>query len=179
MKGDPAAIRHLNKILTGKLTAVNQYFLHARMLKDWGLERLADHSYQESISKMKHADRLIERILFLGGLPNVQRLNQVLVGESVEEILRADQKLEEKALGDLREGIAHAESVRDYVSRDLLLKILDDTEEHIDFLETQLQLFDTIGAQNYGQLNAKPADKAKTIVCTRLAGMPKASAASA
>ena len=154
---DPRVVEHLNTQLTNELTAVNQYFLHARTLRHWGVTLLAKKEYEESIEEMHHADWLIERILFLGGLPNVQRLNQVLVGESVEEILRADLKLEEKALTDLREGIAYCEQVRDYVSRDLLLRILANEEEHEDFLDRQFDLIKQIGIERYIQLNSAAA----------------------
>ncbi|NVN12501.1 MULTISPECIES: bacterioferritin [Nguyenibacter] len=154
---DPQVIDHLNTQLTNELTAINQYFLHARTLRHWGVTRLGKHEYDESIEEMRHADWLIERILFLGGLPNVQRLNTILVGQSVEEILQCDLKLEEKALQDLRDGIAYCESVRDYVSRDLLLKILDNEEEHVDFLDRQFDLIRQIGIERYIQLNAASA----------------------
>lgn len=154
---DPKVVEHLNTQLTNELTAVNQYFLHARTLRHWGVTLLAKHEYKESIEEMHHADWLIERVLFLGGLPNVQRLNQVLVGESVEEVLRADLKLEEKALTDLREGIAYCEQVRDYVSRDLLLRILANEEEHEDFLDRQFDLIKQIGIERYIQLNSAAA----------------------
>lgn len=157
MKSDPKVIEHLNTQLTNELTVINQYFLHARTLRHWGVTRLGDHEYEESIGEMRHADWLIERILFLGGLPNVQRLNQVMVGQSVEEILRADLKQEEKAMADLREGIAYCESVRDYVSRDLLRRILDSEEEHVDFLERQFDLIRLIGIERYIQLNSGAA----------------------
>ena len=161
MKSDPKVIEHLNIQLTNELTAINQYFLHSRTLNHWGVTLLGKHEYDESIEEMRHADWLIERILFLDGLPNMQRYNQVLVGQSVEEILRADQKLEEKALVDLREAIAYCESVRDYVSRDLFRHILDNEEEHIDFLETQFDLIRQIGIERYIQLNAAPAPEQK------------------
>ena len=157
MQSDPKVIEHLNTQLTNELTAINQYFLHARTLRHWGVTKLGKHEYDESIEEMHHADWLIERILFLGGLPNVQRLNQVLVGQTVEEILRADLKLEEKAMQDLREGIAYSESVRDYVSRDLLRRILDNEEEHVDFLERQFDLIKLIGIERYIQLNSASA----------------------
>ena len=153
----PKVVEHLNTQLTNELTAINQYFLHARTLRHWGVTLLAKKEYEESIEEMVHADWLIERILFLGGLPNVQRLNQVLVGQSVREILEADLKLEEKALVDLREGIAYCEEVRDYVSRDLLLKILANEEEHEDFLDRQFDLIKQIGIEHYIQLNSAPA----------------------
>lgn len=157
MLRDAKVVEYLNMQLTNELTAINQYFLHARTLRHWGVTRLARKEYAESIEEMKHADWLIERILFLGGLPNVQRLNQVLVGQSVQEILEADLKLEEKALVDLRDGIAHCEAVRDYVSRDLMLKILANEEEHEDFLDRQFDLIRQIGIERYILLNSDPA----------------------
>jgi len=157
MLRDPKVIEHLNTQLTNELTAINQYFLHARTLQHWGVTKLGQHEYAESIDEMKHADELIKRILFLDGLPNVQRLNSIQVGEDVEQILRADLALEEKALDDLRAGIAYCETVRDYVSRDLLLKILDSEEEHVDFLDRQFDLIRQIGIQRYVLLNAAPA----------------------
>ncbi|MEJ1978085.1 MAG: bacterioferritin [Acetobacteraceae bacterium] len=157
MLRDAKVIEHLNTQLTNELTAINQYFLHARTLQHWGVTKLGQHEYAESIEEMKHADELIVRILFLDGLPNVQRLNQVKVGETVEEILAADYAIEEKAIGDLREGIAYCESVRDYVSRDLLARILANEEEHIDFLERQTDLIRMVGIERYILLNAAPA----------------------
>ncbi len=157
MLRDPKVIEHLNTQLTNELTAINQYFLHARILAHWGVTKLGKHEYSESIDEMKHADRLIERILFLDGLPNVQRLNQVAVGETVEEILQADLRLEEKALGDLREGVAYCEGVRDFVSRELLLHILKSEEEHVDFLDRQFDLIRQIGIERYILLNSAPA----------------------
>jgi bacterioferritin len=157
MKADPKVIEYLNTQLTNELTAINQYFLHARILRHWGVTKLGAHEYKESIEEMRHADWLIERILFLGGLPNLQRLNQVLVGQTVEEILRADMAIEEKATGDLRDGIAYAESVRDFVSRDLLLKILENEEEHVDFLDRQFDLIKLIGIERYILLNSAAA----------------------
>lgn len=157
MLRDPKVVEYLNTVLTNELTAVNQYFLHARTLRHWGVTLLGKKEYAESIEEMRHADWLIERILFLGGLPNVQRLNQVLIGQTVQEILEADLKLEEKATADLRDGIAHAESVRDYVSRDLMRRILDNEEEHIDFLDRQFDLIRLIGIERYIQLNSAPA----------------------
>ncbi|WP_158930929.1 bacterioferritin [Acidisphaera sp. S103] len=157
MLRDPKVVEHLNTQLTNELTAINQYFLHARILKHWGVTKLGKQEYDESIEEMKHADKLIERILFLDGLPNVQRLNQIAVGETVEEILNADLSLETKALDDLREGIAYCESVRDYVSRDLLVYILDSEEDHVDFLERQFDLIKQIGIERYILLNAAPA----------------------
>ena len=157
MLRDPKVIEHLNTQLTNELTAINQYFLHARTLRHWGVTKLGKHEYEESIEEMRHADELIERILFLDGLPNVQRLNQIRVGETVEEILKSDLALEEKALADLREGIAYCESVRDYVSRDLLRRILSNEEEHVDFIERQFDLIKKIGIERYTQLNAAAA----------------------
>lgn len=156
-KGDPKVIEHLNVQLTNELTAINQYFLHSRMLDDWGVTKLAKHEYAESIEEMKHADDLIKRILYLQGLPNVQRLNPILIGENVKEVLDCDLKLEVKAVNDLREGIAHCEGVRDYVSRDLLKSILANEEEHLDFLETQHDMIRQMGIENYIQLNSAAA----------------------
>jgi bacterioferritin len=157
MLRDPRVVDHLNTQLTNELTAINQYFLNARILAHWGVAKLGKKEYDESIDEMKHADSLIQRILFLDGLPNVQRLNHVVIGETVEEILTADMKLEEKALDDLREGIAHCESVRDFVSRDLLLHILESEEEHVDFLDRQFDLIRQIGIERYILLNSAPA----------------------
>ena len=157
MLRDAKVIEHLNTQLTNELTAINQYFLHARMLEHWGVTKLGKREYSESIDEMKHADALIQRILFLDGLPNVQRLNPIQVGEDVEQILKADLALEEQALGDLREGIAYCESVRDFVSRDLLLQILESEEEHVDFLERQFDLIKQIGIERYTLLNAAAA----------------------
>jgi bacterioferritin len=157
MLRDPKVIEHLNTQLTNELTAINQYFLHARTLQHWGVTKLGTQEYSESIGEMKHADDLIKRILFLNGLPNVQRLNPIQVGEDVEQILKADMALEEKALGDLRDGIAYCESVRDFVSRDLLLDILESEEEHVDFLDRQFDLIRQIGIERYILLNAAAA----------------------
>jgi bacterioferritin len=157
MKSDPKVVEHLNTQLTNELTAINQYFLHARTLKHWGVTLLGKVEYDESIDEMRHADALIERILFLDGLPNVQRLNQIMIGESVEEILRADLQLEEAALADLREAIAYCEQVHDFVSRDLLRHILNKEEDHVDFLERQFDLSRQIGIERYIQLNSAPA----------------------
>lgn len=151
MKGDPQVLQHLNTQLTNELTAINQYFLHARIYKDWGLEKIGQHEYKESIEEMEHADKLIERILFLEGLPNLQNLNKLLIGENLPECMRGDLTLESGSRVDLVAGIAYCESVKDYVSRELLESILEDTEEHIDYLETQLELIDKVGLENYLQ----------------------------
>ena len=151
MKGDPNIIRLLNAQLTNELTAVNQYFLHARMYRHWGFEKLAKKEYDESIGEMKHADKLIDRILMLDGLPNLQALHKLLIGESTQEMLEADLQLEKAAQVTVKEGIAESEKAADYVSRDLFLQILEDTEEHIEWLETQLDLIVKIGIQNYLQ----------------------------
>jgi bacterioferritin len=157
MLRDPKVIEHLNTQLTNELTAINQYFLHARILQHWGVTKLGKQEYEESIDEMKHADELIKRILFLDGLPNVQRLNPIQVGEDVEQVLKADLALEEKAMTDLREGIAYCESIRDFISRELLVKILDSEEEHVDFLERQFDLIKQIGIERYILLNSAPA----------------------
>ncbi|WKB53757.1 bacterioferritin [Eleftheria terrae] len=151
MKGDPKVIEHLNAQLKNELTAINQYFLHYRILQHWGFDKLAKKEYAESIGEMKHADKLMARILMLDGLPNLQDLGKLMIGEEVLEVLQCDLRLEQGAQATIKDGIAYCESVRDYVSRDLLQEILDDTEEHIDFLETQLDLASKVGLQNYMQ----------------------------
>jgi len=151
MQGDPQVIQHLQAQLKNELTAINQYFLHYRMLKHWGFDKLAKKEYEESIGEMKHADKLMDRIFMLDGLPNLQDLGKLNIGEDVPEILQCDLGAETGAQATIKAGMAHCESVRDYVSRDLLQEILDDTEEHIDFLETQIELVNKVGIQNYLQ----------------------------
>ncbi|HEY8050725.1 MAG TPA: bacterioferritin [Ramlibacter sp.] len=151
MQGDPLVIQHLQAQLRNELTATNQYFLHYRILKHWGFDRLAKKEYEESIGEMKHADRLMERILVLDGLPNLQDLGKLMVGENVPEILECDLRMERGAQATIKDGIAHCETVRDYVSREILAHILEDTEEHIDWLETQLDVLAKVGLPNYLQ----------------------------
>jgi bacterioferritin len=151
MQGDPKVIEHLNRVLGNELVAINQYFLHSKMYKDWGLKELGEHEYLESIDEMKHADQLTERILFLEGLPNFQDLGKLSIGENTEEMLKSDLQLELQALPDLKEAIVYCESVQDYVSRELFESILESEEEHVDWLETQLGLIDKVGIQNYQQ----------------------------
>lgn len=155
MKGDPKVIKCLNAVLANELIAVNQYLLHARMLKNWGVTKLGDYEYHESIDEMKHADELVERILFLEGLPNMQHLGKLMIGENVEEILECDLKLEHKALPALKDGIATCEAANDYVSRELFERILSSEEEHIDFLETQFEMIERMGLENYVQLQSE------------------------
>lgn len=159
MKGDATVIEFLNKALTNELTAINQYWLHYRVLKDWGVERLAEYERHESIDEMKHADILAERILFLDGLPNFQAIHKLKVGETVEEILKADLAMEQEAIPLLRDAIEHCESVRDYVSREIFERILESEEGHVDFLETQFDMIARMGLQNYVQLQSKPAEE--------------------
>lgn len=155
MEGDPKVLTFLNKALKNELTAINQYFLHSRMLADWGLSELAEKEHGESIDEMKHADMLIKRSLFLGGLPNLQDLGKLLIGEDVQEILTCDLTLELKALPDLKAAVAHCESVKDFVSRELFETILESEEEHIDWIQTQLRLIEQMGIQNFIQLQTK------------------------
>jgi len=156
LAGDPRVIVFLNKVLKNELTAINQYFLHSRMLADWGLSELARKEHDESIDEMKHADALIKRVLFLGGLPNLQDLGKLLVGENVQEVVKCDLSLEMMGVPDLKLAIAHCESVKDYVSRELFTDILESEEEHIDWLQTQLRLIEQMGIQNFVQLQTKP-----------------------
>ena len=151
MQGDATVIQHLNRLLRNELTAINQYFLHARMYRNWGLKELGEHEYKESIDEMKHADKLVERILFLEGLPSMQDLNKLRIGQNPKEILEGDLALEMDAMKDLREAIAHAEGIRDFVTRDLCQDILESEEGHVDWLETQLDLIGQMGLQNFIQ----------------------------
>lgn len=151
MKGDSKVIQHLNNVLGNELIAINQYFLHSRMLEDWGFTKLGKKEYEESIDEMKHADSLIKRILFLEGIPNLQKLGKLMIGENTKEILQCDLKLEHQAHDDLIQGITYCEEIKDYTSRDLLADILESEEEHIDWLETQLNIIDKIGIENYLQ----------------------------
>lgn len=158
MKGDTKVIEYLNKALGNELIAINQYFLHAKMYKDWGLKSLADYEYHESIDEMKHADKLTDRILFLEGVPNLQDLGKLFIGENTQEMLECDLRLEHQAIPLLREAIEYCESVRDYVSRDLFSEILDNEEEHVDWLETQIGLVEKVGIENYLQSQMESAD---------------------
>jgi bacterioferritin len=151
MKGEQKIIEHLNRVLKNELTAINQYFLHSRIFKDWGLTKLADHEHAESLDEMKHADQVIERTLFLDGLPNIQDIGKVMIGENVKEALECDLKLEMMAIPDLRAAVSDAEELKDFVSRDIFRSILDAEEEHVDWLETQLDLVEKIGIENYLQ----------------------------
>ncbi len=159
MKGDPKVIEYLNKALTNELTAINQYWLHYRVFDNWGVTRLAAYERKESIEEMEHADKLAARVLFLDALPNFQAIHNLRVGETVEEILKADMALEDDAIPLLRDAIEHCESVRDYVSRDLFAHILENEEEHVDFLETQFDMIARMGLQNYVQLQSRPASE--------------------
>ncbi|MEY4707842.1 MAG: hypothetical protein RJB58_1565 [Pseudomonadota bacterium] len=156
LQGDPVTIKFLNKVLKNELTAINQYFLHSRMLADWGLSILAKKEYEESIDEMKHADRLIKRVLFLGGLPNLQDLGKLMIGENVAEVLKCDLSLEMIGLPDLKLAIAHCEQVKDYISRELFTAILESEEEHIDWLQTQMRLIEQMGMENFVQLQTSP-----------------------
>jgi len=156
IQGDPVTIQFLNKILKNELTAINQYFLHSRMLGDWGLSILAKKEYEESIDEMKHADKLIKRVLFLGGLPNLQDLGKLMIGENVTEVLKCDLSLEFMGVPDLKMAIAHCEQVKDFISRELFTDILESEEEHIDWLQTQLRLIEQMGIENFVQLQTEP-----------------------
>jgi bacterioferritin len=158
MRGDPTVIQHLNAALKNELTAINQYFLHSRMLKNWGIGKLGDYECRQSIDEMKDADALIERILFLDGLPNLQDLGKLLIGENVREILDCDLRLEHQAIARLREAIAHCESVRDFATRDMLSEMLDGEEEQVDFIERQFELIERIGIENYVKLQSGVAE---------------------
>ena len=158
MKGNPQIIAELNKLLKNELTAINQYFLHSKMLANWGINKLAKYEYEESIDEMKHADKLADRILFLDGLPNFQLLGRLKIGETVEEILKSDLALENEAIPLLKDGIAYCESVRDYGTRDLLAYILKSEEEHVDTIEAQFDLIERMGIHNYIQLQSSPVE---------------------
>ena len=158
MRGDQTVIQHLNAVLKSELTAINQYFLHARMLRHWGITKLGDREYHASLDEMKDADKLIDRILFLNGLPNLQDLDKLLIGENVREILECDLRLEEAGITRLREAIAYCEGVRDFVSRDLFSDILEGEEDQVDFIETQFELIDRIGLERYIQLQSTSAE---------------------
>ncbi len=156
LPGDPTTLKFLNLVLKNELTAINQYFLHSRMLADWGLSEFARKEYEESIDEMKHADKLIKRILFLGGLPNLQDLGKLMIGENVRELIECDLSLETRALPDLKMGVSHCENIKDFVCRELFVDILENEEEHIDWLQTQLRLIEQMGIQNFVQLQTKP-----------------------
>jgi len=159
MKGDKRVIEILNTVLKNELTAIHQYFLHSRMLKNWGITIIAKHEFEESVDEMRHADQLVERILFLEGAPNLNELGKLLIGDSVTEILKSDLKLENLAIPDLREGIAHCEKTSDYVTRNLLREILESEEEHVDWLEIQFELIERMGIENYTQLQSRTSDE--------------------
>jgi len=156
LQGDPKVVTYLNAVLKNELTAINQYFLHSRMLADWGISQLAKKEYEESVDEMKHADRLIQRILFLGGLPNLQDLGKLMIGEDVKEVIACDLAVERRAHAELKDAVAYCEKVADFVSRELFVHILKGEEDHIDFLQTQLRLIEQMGMENYAQFQAKP-----------------------
>ena len=159
MKGDPKVLKHLNKLLKGELTAINQYYLHSHMLENWGMTKLAEHEKKESIEEMMHADKLIARIILLDGLPNMQDLEKLHIGENVREVIEGDRKLEVEGIKNYREGIKLCEEVQDYVSRDLMLEILTDEEGHLDHLDTHLHMMETMGMKNYIQLQSGSANE--------------------